>query len=240
MTSRNWRNSAFRRRDAMPRLRPPRRTRCTCLPTSSRALACGRTILIPTSHPSPPPAKLPPCAWAAKATSSTPWISSSTPTCRAVVKPMPAQLIDEVNKHARNACHVRRALRPPPGHRTTFSALYPLEMRDWATASACSHGSPALSTGFDFGYWAKAIGNAHRHMPEEAHKDVAAIAAITSEVRWRQKKDFADAIRERSETGPGVAGARRRQVRRGWRPCAPSPTKRTPSGTSPRASPRAK
>ena len=88
-TSRNWRNSASPPRAATRRSRPPRRTRCTCRRTSSPASASGRTTSTPTSPPSPPPAKPPPWTWAAKATSSTPWIFSSTPTCKADARPTP-------------------------------------------------------------------------------------------------------------------------------------------------------
>ena len=76
-----------------------------------------------------------------------------------------------------------------------FAALYPLEMRDWATAAALT---PMIvpGTGEDsLGYWAKAIGAAHLHQTEEVGKDVAAIAAIHQKFVDEKKNDFADATK---------------------------------------------
>jgi len=81
-------------------------------------------------------------------------------------------------------------------HLTTeahFAALYPLEMRDWAAAAALAP-VPAPSTAEDSaGYWAKAIGAAHLHHPEEVRKDITAIEAIHQKFVSDKKKDFAEA-----------------------------------------------
>ncbi len=74
-----------------------------------------------------------------------------------------------------------------------FASLYPLEMRDWATAAALKpvvvEGTAEDSTT----YWAKAIGSAHLRQPDEVHKDVAAIDAIHQKFVADNKKDFAEA-----------------------------------------------
>jgi hypothetical protein len=74
-----------------------------------------------------------------------------------------------------------------------FAALYPLEMRDWAAAAALAP-VPVPGTAEDSaGYWAKAIGAAHLHHPEEVRKDITAIEAIHQKFVSDQKKDFAEA-----------------------------------------------
>jgi hypothetical protein len=81
-------------------------------------------------------------------------------------------------------------------HLTTeahFAALYPLEMRDWAAAAALAP-VPVPGTAEDSaGYWAKAIGAAHLHHPEEVRKDITAIEAIHQKFVSDKKKDFAEA-----------------------------------------------
>ncbi len=75
-----------------------------------------------------------------------------------------------------------------------FAALYPLEMRDWATAAALTP-VPVPGTAEDSaGYWAKAIGAAHLHQPEEVRKDIHAIEAIHQKLVADKKKDFAEAV----------------------------------------------
>ncbi len=74
-----------------------------------------------------------------------------------------------------------------------FAALYPLEMRDWAAAAALAP-VPVPGTAEDSaGYWAKAIGAAHLHHPEEVRKDITAIEAIHQKFVSDKKKDFAEA-----------------------------------------------
>jgi tetratricopeptide (TPR) repeat protein len=74
-----------------------------------------------------------------------------------------------------------------------FAALYPLEMRDWATAAALTP-VPVPGTAEDsVGYWAKAIGAAHLHHPDEVRKEVSAIEAIHQKFVDDKKGDFAEA-----------------------------------------------
>jgi hypothetical protein len=73
-----------------------------------------------------------------------------------------------------------------------LEALYPLEMRDWAAAAALTPVAVPNTAEESAGYWAKAIGAAHLHQPEEVRKDVAAIAAIHQKFVDEKKKDFAE------------------------------------------------
>jgi tetratricopeptide (TPR) repeat protein len=74
-----------------------------------------------------------------------------------------------------------------------FAALYPLEMRDWAAAAALTPVRVPETTEDSAGYWAKAIGAAHLHQPEEVGKDVRAIEAIHQKFVSEKKKDYAEA-----------------------------------------------
>ncbi len=74
-----------------------------------------------------------------------------------------------------------------------FAALYPLEMRDWATAAALKPVEVEGTAQNSFTYWAKAIGAAHLHQPDEVRKDVSAIEAIHQKFVADHKKDFAEA-----------------------------------------------
>ena len=74
-----------------------------------------------------------------------------------------------------------------------FAALYPLEMRDWATAAALKPVEIEGTAQNSFTYWAKAIGAAHLHQPGEVRKDVSAIEAIHQKFVADNKKDFAEA-----------------------------------------------
>lgn len=73
-----------------------------------------------------------------------------------------------------------------------LAALYPLEMRDWAGAAALTPMSVPNTAEESVGYWAKAIGSAHLHQPEEVGKDVAAIEAMHQKFVDDKKKDFAE------------------------------------------------
>ena len=73
-----------------------------------------------------------------------------------------------------------------------FAALYPLEMRDWAAAASLTPVAVPGTAADSTGYWAKAIGAAHLHQPEEVKKDVAAIEAIHQKFVSEKKKDFAE------------------------------------------------
>ena len=73
-----------------------------------------------------------------------------------------------------------------------FAALYPLEMRDWAGAASLPPANVPGTAEDSFTYWAKAIGAAHLHQPEEVRKDVSAIEAIHQKFVAEKKKDFAE------------------------------------------------
>jgi tetratricopeptide (TPR) repeat protein len=74
-----------------------------------------------------------------------------------------------------------------------FAALYPLEMRDWATAAALKPVEVEGTAQNSFTYWAKAIGAAHLHQSGEVRKDVSAMEAIHQKFVADNKKDFAEA-----------------------------------------------
>jgi tetratricopeptide (TPR) repeat protein len=74
-----------------------------------------------------------------------------------------------------------------------FASLYPLEMRDWATAAALTPAAVRGTAEDSFSYWAKAIGAAHLHQPGEVRKDVSAIEAIHQKFVSEKKNDFAEA-----------------------------------------------
>jgi tetratricopeptide (TPR) repeat protein len=74
-----------------------------------------------------------------------------------------------------------------------FAALYPLEMRDWAGAASLPPANVPGTAEDSFTNWAKAIGAAHLHQPEEVRKDVNAIEFIHQKFVSEKKKDFAEA-----------------------------------------------
>jgi hypothetical protein len=74
-----------------------------------------------------------------------------------------------------------------------FASLYPLEMRDWATAAALTPVAVPGTAEDSAGYWVKAIGAAHLHQPDEVRKDVNAIEAIHERFVSLKKEDFAEA-----------------------------------------------
>ncbi len=73
-----------------------------------------------------------------------------------------------------------------------FAALYPLEMRDWATAAALKPLAVEGTAEDSFTYWARAIGSARLHHPEDVRKDVSAIEAIHQKFVSEKKQDFAE------------------------------------------------
>jgi tetratricopeptide (TPR) repeat protein len=72
-------------------------------------------------------------------------------------------------------------------------ALYPLEMRDWAAAAALTPQAVPHTGEESMGYWAKAMGAARLHQPDEVRRDVSAIEAIHQKFVSEKKKDFAEA-----------------------------------------------
>jgi hypothetical protein len=73
-----------------------------------------------------------------------------------------------------------------------FAALYPVEMRDWTAAAALPPMAVPSTAEDSMSYWARAIGAAHLHQPEEVKKDVVAIEAIHQKFVAENKKDFAE------------------------------------------------
>lgn len=73
-----------------------------------------------------------------------------------------------------------------------FTALYPIEMHDWAAAAALTP-TPVPGTAEESaGYWAKAIGSAHLGKPDDVKKDIAEIDRIHQSLVDSKKKDFAE------------------------------------------------
>jgi tetratricopeptide (TPR) repeat protein len=102
-------------------------------------------------------------------------------------------LMDEVNKMPEMHDMYGVGFDPHLATEATFAALYPIEMRDWATAAALTPLDVPGTASDSFGYWAKAIGSAHLHQTEEVRKDVAAIETIHQKFVSEKKKDFAEA-----------------------------------------------
>ncbi|MGC2325883.1 MAG: hypothetical protein WA604_04155 [Candidatus Sulfotelmatobacter sp.] len=74
-----------------------------------------------------------------------------------------------------------------------FTALYPIEMHDWATAAALTPTEVPGTAEESAGYWAKAIGSGHLGKADEVRKDIAAIERIHQSLVDTKKKDFAEA-----------------------------------------------
>jgi len=76
-----------------------------------------------------------------------------------------------------------------------LSALYPVEMHDWAAAAALSPAEVRGTAEDSMIFWARAIGSAHLHKPDDVRKDIAAIESI-HETLVKNKSEFADAVDE--------------------------------------------
>ncbi len=74
-----------------------------------------------------------------------------------------------------------------------LSALYPIEMHDWPTASALSPAEVAGTAEDSVICWARAIGSAHLRKPDDVRKDLAAIEGIHKKLA-AEKSEFADAV----------------------------------------------
>jgi elongation factor P hydroxylase len=72
-----------------------------------------------------------------------------------------------------------------------FSALYPLEMRDWPAAAAITPFEVPGSGEEADEYWAKAIGAAHLKDVEQVKKDVAAIHSVHEKLMAEKKVEYA-------------------------------------------------
>ena len=74
-----------------------------------------------------------------------------------------------------------------------LTALYPIEMHDWATAAALPPAQVAGTAEDSTIYWARAIGSAHLRQPEDCRKDVAAIENIHKKLA-AEKSEFAEGV----------------------------------------------
>jgi len=102
-------------------------------------------------------------------------------------------LIDEINAMPQMHDMYGLGFDPHLEMEAELAALYPLEMRDWAAAAALTPMNVPNTAEESVGYWAKAIGSAHLHQPEEVRKDAAAIEALHQKFIDDKKKDFAEA-----------------------------------------------
>jgi hypothetical protein len=76
-----------------------------------------------------------------------------------------------------------------------LSALYPIEMHDWASAAALPPAEVAGTAEDSTIYWARAIGSAHLRKPDDARKDLAAIDSIHKKLA-AEKSEFASAVED--------------------------------------------
>jgi len=76
-----------------------------------------------------------------------------------------------------------------------LSALYPIEMHDWAAAASLPSAEVAGTAEDSFTYWARAIGSAHLRKPDDARKDLAAIESIHKKLA-AEKSEFASAVED--------------------------------------------
>ena len=74
-----------------------------------------------------------------------------------------------------------------------LSALYPIEMHDWAAAAAVPPTEVAGTAEYSMIFWARAIGSAHLHKPDDVRKDIAQIERIYKK-RVAEKSEFAEAV----------------------------------------------
>jgi hypothetical protein len=81
-------------------------------------------------------------------------------------------------------------------HAATLShltALYPVEMHDWAAAAAIPPTEVAGTAEYSMIFWARAIGSAHLHKPDDVRKDIAEIQRIYKK-RVAEKSEYAEAV----------------------------------------------
>jgi tetratricopeptide (TPR) repeat protein len=74
-----------------------------------------------------------------------------------------------------------------------LSAVYPVEMHDWAAAASVPPTEVAGTAEYSMIFWARAIGSAHLHKPDDVRKDIAEIERIYKK-RVAEKSEFADAV----------------------------------------------
>jgi predicted Zn-dependent protease len=73
-------------------------------------------------------------------------------------------------------------------------AVYPVEMHDWAAAAALLP-TDGSATEYSVIFWARVIGSAHLHQPDEVRKDITEIERIYKK-RVAEKSDFAEAVED--------------------------------------------
>jgi tetratricopeptide (TPR) repeat protein len=74
-----------------------------------------------------------------------------------------------------------------------LSALYPIEMHDWAAAATIPPTEVAGTAEYSMIFWARAIGSAHLHKPDDVRKDISEIDRIYKK-RVAEKSEFAEAV----------------------------------------------
>lgn len=74
-----------------------------------------------------------------------------------------------------------------------LTALYPIEMHDWATAAELPPAEVAGTAEESTIYWARAIASAHLRKPEDVRKDIAVIESIHKKL-VAEKSDFAEGV----------------------------------------------
>jgi tetratricopeptide (TPR) repeat protein len=91
-----------------------------------------------------------------------------------------------------------------------LSALYPIEMHDWASAADLPPTDVAGTADNSVIYWARALGAAHLHKPDEVRKDIAAIDGIHRALA-KKKSEFLGAVEgDRKEAQAWLAFAEHR------------------------------
>jgi tetratricopeptide (TPR) repeat protein len=76
-----------------------------------------------------------------------------------------------------------------------LSAVYPIEMHDWATAAALPPAEVPGTAEDSMIYWARAVGSAHLRKPDDVRKDLAAIESIHKKLA-AEKSEFADGVED--------------------------------------------
>jgi tetratricopeptide (TPR) repeat protein len=74
-----------------------------------------------------------------------------------------------------------------------LSAMYPIEMHDWSSAAAVPLIEAAGTTESSVIYWARAVGSAHLHKPDDVRRDIAEIESLHQKL-VKEKSEFADAV----------------------------------------------
>ena len=74
-----------------------------------------------------------------------------------------------------------------------LTALYPIEMHDWAAAAAIPPTEVGGTAEYSMIFWARAVGSAHLRKPDDVRKDIAEIDRIYKK-RVAEKSEFAEAV----------------------------------------------